>query len=606
MNLSDLPPLPDAPGVYLWRSKTKVIYVGKAKSLKARVTSYFHAEGKSLRVAREAAGLEFIVTRDEVEALLLESNLIKAHLPRYNVLFKDDKHYPFLKLTNEEFPMLMVVRRVLDDGARYWGPFPEAGTVRRIKRLVDRVFPLRKNSGFPMRKRRYPCLNFSMGRCLAPCVGKAEPKEYKEAVRRVEQLLDGKVDELVTSLEAHMEQAAEATDFERAAEVRDQISSVKAFFGTAQQAYDVELGDLDFLGFARAGQYVLMQLYQMRGGQMLGKTSRFIDQAAEDSDEELLSAFMREYYVASFAKQKGVNLFTSLPPLILLPFEIEDQQALAEFLSAKGRKVELRVPRRGEKTRLLELSENNAKTALESELKLLERKGDHPALKGLMEILELSRRPFRLEGFDISNLFGESPVASITVFEGGRPKKAEYRRMRIKSLSGSADDYAAMEEALYRRFAGSLSDTMALPDVLLIDGGLGQVRAAQKGLERAGLTLPLVGLAKREETLVLPSGKAIELPLNHPVLQLLIYLRDETHRNGLEYHRKLRSQKTLKSVFDEIPGIGPKRKEALLAHFSTLEELKAMSLEEMAKLPGMDKRSAEAVLGALIAQQSEV
>lgn len=591
MQLEDLPPLPEAPGVYLWKVGEAVIYVGKAKNLKARVTSYFHSEGKSLRVSREATHLEFIVLRDEVEALLLEANLIKHHRPLYNVLMKDDKHYPFLKLTNEEWPMLMVVRRIQNDGARYWGPFPEASAVRRIKRLVDRFFPLRQNSGFPFKKKRYPCLNYSMGRCLAPCVGKADPEQYRVVVQQVENLLDGKVEALYESLEQQMREAAQHQDFERAAEIRDQIGAVRSFFGTSQQAYDPELGDLDFLGFARAGDYALIQHYQMRGGQMLGRISRFVEGVKEASDAELLEAFLRDYYLEA----------TPLPPLVLLPFELEAQDALSTFLSSKGRKVEVRIPQRGEKTRLIELAQHNAQTALQTELQLMERKGDHPGLKGLMEVLGLSRRPYRIEGYDISNLLGESVVGSITVFEGGRPKKAEYRRIRIKGLQGQPDDFFSLEQTILRRFTGSLAEQMPIPDLILIDGGLGQVRAAQKGLKQAGLDIPLVGLAKREETLVLPDGRTIGLPLNHPALQLLIFQRDETHRNGLEFHRKLRNQKALKSIFDDIPGIGPARKMALLNHFSTLEELRAMSVDELARLPGLDKRSAQAVLKALAA-----
>ena len=588
MRLEDLPPLPETPGVYLWKNGENIIYVGKAKNLKARVSSYFHSQGKSLRICQEATHLEFIVARDEVEALLLEANLIKHHRPHYNVLMKDDKHYPFLKLTREEWPMLMVVRRVQDDGARYWGPFPEASAVRRIKRLVDRFFPLRQNSGYPFKKRRYPCLNYSMGRCLAPCVGKADPEQYRMAVQQVENLLDGKMEALYESLEKQMRAAAQNQDFERAAEIRDQISAVRSFFGTAQQAYDPDLGDLDFLGFARAGDYALIQHYQVRGGQILGRISRFVEGVKEASDAELLEAFLRDYYLEA----------TPLPPLVLLPFELEAQEAFSAFLSSKGRKVEVRIPQRGDKTRLIELAQHNAQTALQTELKLLERKGDHPGLKGLMEVLGLSRRPYRIEGYDISNLLGESVVGSITVFEGGRPKKAEYRRIKIRGLQ-QPDDFFSMEQTILRRFTGSLAQQMPIPDLILVDGGLGQVRAAQKALKQAGLEIPLVGLAKRAETLVLPDGQTIALPQSHPALQLLIYQRDETHRNGLEFHRKLRNQKALKSIFDGIKGIGPARKLALMNHFSTLEELKAMSVEELARLPGLDKRSAQAVLKAL-------
>jgi excinuclease ABC subunit C len=584
MRPEELPPLPEAPGVYLWKRGEEVLYVGKAKSLRARVKSYFHAEGKAGRIAEEATALDFIATRDEVEALLLEANLIKAHRPPYNVLLKDDKHYPFLKLTNEPFPTLLVVRRVEEDGAKYYGPFPEAGALRRIKALVDRLFPLRKNSGYPMKRRRYPCLNHSMGRCLAPCVGLADPKAYGEVVRQVEAVLEGRVDGLLAELEAKMREAARRLEFERAAEIRDQIEALKAFFSTAQQAFDPEMGDLDFLGMARAGALSVVQLYQVRSGRILGRISRVVEKE-EATDEEILWAFLRDHYLEA----------SPLPPLVLLPFPLEDLESLAELLRRRaGRRVELRVPKRGEKQRLLELAEKNARLALESELKLLERRGDHPGLKALQEVLGLDRRPFRLEGYDVSHLQGEARVFSMAVMEGGRPKKAEYRRMRLRAGN---DDYAAMEEGVFRRFTGSLKE-MPLPDLLLIDGGLGQVRAAMRALERAGLRLPLVGLAKKEEVLITPEGREIRLPLTHPALRLLIHLRDEAHANGLRYHQKRRAQEALK-VLEGIPGIGEARRRLLLERYGGLKALKEAPLEELARLPGMSLKAAQALKEAL-------
>jgi excinuclease ABC subunit C len=584
MRPEELPPLPEAPGVYLWKRGEEVLYVGKAKSLRARVKSYFHAEGKAGRIAEEATALDLIATRDEVEALLLEANLIKAHRPPYNVLLKDDKHYPFLKLTNEPFPTLLVVRRVEEDGARYYGPFPEAGALRRIKALVDRLFPLRKNSGYPMKRRRYPCLNHSMGRCLAPCVGLADPKAYQEVVRQVEAVLEGRVDGLLSELEAKMREAARRLEFERAAEIRDQIEALKAFFSTAQQAFDPEMGDLDFLGMARAGTLSVVQLYQVRSGRILGRISRVVEKE-EATDEEILWAFLRDHYLEA----------SPLPPLVLLPFPLEDLESLAELLRRRaGRRVELRVPKRGEKQRLLELAEKNARLALESELKLLERRGDHPGLKALQDLLALSRRPFRIEGYDVSHLQGEARVFSMAVMEGGRPKKAEYRRMRLRAGN---DDYAAMEEGVFRRFTGSLKE-MPLPDLLLIDGGLGQVRAAMRALERAGLSLPLVGLAKKEEVLITPEGREIRLPLTHPALRLLIYLRDEAHQNGLRYHQKRRAQEALK-VLEGIPGIGEARRRLLLERYGGLKALEEAPLEELARLPGMNLRAARALKEAI-------
>ncbi|WP_172956875.1 excinuclease ABC subunit UvrC [Thermus scotoductus] len=584
VRLAELPPLPEAPGVYLWKREEEVLYVGKAKSLRARVRSYFHAEGKARRIAEEATGLDFIATRDEVEALLLEANLIKAHRPPYNVLLKDDKHYPFLKLTQEAFPTLLVVRRVEEDGAKYYGPFPEASALRRIKTLIDRFFPLRKNSGYPMKKRRYPCLNYSMGRCLAPCVGLADPKAYQEVVRQVEAVLEGKVDGLLRELEAKMREAAQRLEFERAAEIRDQMEALRAFFSTAQQAFDPEMGDLDFLGLAQAGPLAVVQLYRVRSGRILGRINRVVEKE-EASPEEILWAFLRDYYLEA----------SPLPPLILLPFPLEDLESLAALLHRRaGRRVELRVPKKGEKVRLLELAEKNARLALETELKQLERRGDHLALKALQELLGLATRPFRIEGYDISHLQGQARVFSLVAFEGGRPKKAEYRRMRLGSGN---DDYAAMEEGVYRRFTGSLKD-LPLPDLLLIDGGLGQVRAAARALERAGLSLPLVGLAKKEEVLITQEGREIRLPLTHPALQLLIHVRDEAHQNGLRYHQKRRAQEALK-VLEGIPGIGERRRQLLLERYGGLRALQEAPLEELARLPGMSRKAAQALKEAL-------
>jgi excinuclease ABC subunit C len=478
----------------------------------------------------------------------------------------------------------LVVRRVEEDGAKYYGPFPEAGALRRIKTLIDRLFPLRKNSGYPMKRRRYPCLNHSMGRCLAPCVGKADPKAYREVVRQVEAVLEGRVEGLLAELAEKMREAARRLEFERAAEIRDQMEALRAFFSTAQQAFDPEMGDLDFLGMARSGALAVVQLYQVRSGRILGRISRVVEKE-EATEEEVLWAFLRDHYLEA----------SPLPPLVLLPFPLEDLEGLAELLRRRaGRKVELRVPKKGEKVRLLELAEKNARLALEAELKLLEKRGDHPGLRALQDLLGLATRPWRIEGYDVSHLQGQARVFSLVVFEGGRPKKAEYRRMRLRTGN---DDYAAMEEGVYRRYTGSLKE-MPLPDLLLVDGGLGQVRAAERALERAGLRLPLVGLAKGEEVLVTPEGRELRLPLTHPALQLLIHLRDEAHRNGLHYHRKRREAEALK-VLAGIPGIGEKRRRLLLERYGGLRALREAPLEELARLPGMSLKAAQALKEAL-------
>ena len=589
MRAADLPPLPEAPGVYLFKRGDEVIYVGKAKNLKHRVKSYFPGEGKAREIREHADGLEFIVARDEVEALLLEANLIKAHRPIFNVLLKDDKHYPFLKLTHEPFPMLQVVRQVKDDGARYWGPFPNASAVRRIKAFVDRHFLLRKNSGSPMKRRRRPCLNHAMGRCLAPCVGAADPAAYAREVERVSRLLSGEVEAVIQDLEAEMQEAAKGMLFERAAEIRDTIQALKAFFATEQQAVLARAENLDFLGFARQGGYVSVQLFQVRQGRVLGRVSRFVEGTEDARDEEVLFAFLRDYYLEA----------SPLPRAILLPFAVEGADTLAEALRRRaGHRVRILVPRRGEKKRLLDLAQQNAAEALRAEMLKLEKKGDHPALKSLKERLGLAARPYRIEGFDISTLFGEDTVASIVVFEGGRPKKSDYRRLIVRGVKDRPNDYAAMEEAVRRRFSGRLAE-LPVPDLILIDGGLGQLRVARAGLKAAGMNVPLVGLEKREETLVLESGRRLALPLDDPGLRLLIYLRDEAHRVAVEFGRKRRKKRTLKSVFDDLPGVGPKRRQALLSAFSSLEELRAAPVEVIARLPGFNARAAAALKAAL-------
>jgi len=440
-----------------------------------------------------------------------------------------------------------------------------------------------------MRRRKTPCLNHAMGRCLAPCAGLADPAEYAKVVAQVEKVLSGEVDALIEELRAEMAKAAEELNFERAAEIRDTIRALEAFFATRQQAVLGTQETLDFVGLARAGGYIAVQLFQLRSGRILGRVARFMEGAEEKENAEILAAFLRDYYLEA----------SPLPPLILLPFPVPDQELLAEALSRRaGRKVRFRVPKRGEKKKLLELAEKNARAALETEMARLERKGDHPALKSLAEALGLSARPWRIEGVDISTLFGEATVAAIVVFEGGKPKKGEYRRMQIRSSPGHADDYAAIEEAVYRRFTGRLSH-LPVPDLLLVDGGLGQVRAAQKALERAGIRVPLVGLEKREETLVIPEGRRLRLPLDHPGLRLLIHVRDEAHRFGVRYNRERRGKKILRSFFEGIPGIGERRREALAERYPSLEALRAASVEELARVPGMTRAAAQSLKRAL-------
>lgn len=609
MLFEDLPVLPTTPGVYLFRSAGgPPIYIGKAKNLRARVQQHFKAGGKSGRFTAEAAGLEFITARNEVEALVLEANLIKQHRPHYNVLLKDDKHYPFLKLTHEPFPMLVVTRRVVKDGGHYYGPYPDAGAVRRVKNLVDTMFPLRKNSGLPMQRKPRPCLNYHMGRCLAPCIGEADPAEYARVVQDVKNLLEGRAAEVVEGLRTGMREAAQKQDFEQAGRLRDRLQAVEKLFGNEQNAFVGSETDLDFLGYQVAGEYAMVQLFRMRGGRVVGRDKRFLTGAGDSTPGEVIGAFVQDYY----------GVATHVPPLILLPDDFEDAGLWSELLSERaGRKVELRVPQRGDKLELIEMAQRNAETGLESELLLLEKRGDHPGLEALREELALPERPWRIEGYDNSNLFGTNIVSGMVVFEGGRARRGEHRRFKVKGLD-HPDDYTSMKQTVSRRFAGSLSDKLPLPDLLLIDGGRGQVNAALDALKELNLHIPLVGLAKREERIILPSvygaqwwleggsevgrNRELLLPETHPALRMLIGVRDEVHNYAISYHRKLRGESMFTSVFDGIPGVGPKRRDALLEHFTSLEELGAASVEEIGRIPGVGLAAARAVKGFLAQQ----
>ncbi|MGY2893013.1 excinuclease ABC subunit UvrC [Deinococcus sp. UYEF24] len=607
MRFEDLPVLPTTPGVYIFRGKTDVpIYIGKANNLRGRVGQHFKAGGKSGRFTSEAVSLEFISARNEVEALVLEANLIKQHRPHYNVLLKDDKHYPFLKLTNEKFPMLIITRRVLKDGASYYGPYPDAGAVRRVKNLVDTMYPLRKNSGLPMQHKPRPCLNFHLGRCLGPCVDRADPEEYAAAVADVKALLEGRAGTVVAGLKESMKEAAGKQDFEQAMRLRDRLQATEKLFGTEQSAYVSEETDLDFLGFSQAGEYAMVQLFRMRGGRVLGRDKRFLTGAGEAAGGEVIGAFVQDYYAQA----------THVPPLILLPTDYEDAPLWTELLSARaGHKVEMRTPKRGDKVELVEMAQRNAETGLESELSQLEKRGDHPGLDGLREMLALPERPWRIEGYDNSNLFGTNIVSGMVVFEGGRAKRGEHRRFKVKGLD-KPDDYLAMNQTVTRRFSGSLSDKLPLPDLLLIDGGRGQVNAALDALKALDLHIPLVGLAKREERIILPGrfgaqwwltegtemgvNRELLLPHAHPALRVLIGVRDEVHTQAVTYHRKLRGQDMFKSIFDGLPGIGPKRQDALLESFTSLEEIGAATVEQIAQVPGMNLSAARAVKDFLV------
>jgi excinuclease ABC subunit C len=593
----DLPVLPTQSGCYLYHNaENTVIYVGKALNLRSRVQSYFNngVEKKARLITEHALRLEFIVTKSEVEALILEANLIKRYKPHYNVLLKDDKSYPFLKLTKEPYPILLFTRRITNDGAKYFGPYPNPGAVRKVQDLIASIFPLRQNSGIPMQQKKKPCLRYHMKRCLAPCVGYVTPDEYGKVVEQVKTFLEGRVEDTAELLKQEMKAAAQRKDFELATTYRDRLQALQRLTGYDSDVAKASNEDLDFLGLAQAGNYAMVQLFQMRRGRVVGRDKRFLTNASEATKAEILEAFLADYY--------GQAL--QIPPLVMLPESELDLTIWQTFLTERARRnVELRVPQRGDKMDLMEMAGRNAITGVEAELALLERRGETPGVKELQQLAKLETSPYRIEGFDISNLMGTHTVASIVVFEGGRSRKSEYRRVRIQGLD-KPDDFYSMHQAVYRRFTGSLSDKMPIPDLLLIDGGKGQISAARRALNDAGMDIPLLGLAKKQETIITEGKEEILVSLTHPALRLLIAIRDEAHRTAVGFNRKKRGEAMTRSILDDVPGIGPKRRDALLAYFSSVEQLKSASVEEIAKIPGVGLSAAEAVKEFFGAEES--
>ena len=588
MKRRDLPVLPTDPGCYLYRGDGgRVLYVGKAKNLKNRVLSYFSGaqEPKTAILLKYADSLDFIVTASEADALLLENNLIKEHKPQFNVQLKDDKTYPFIRLTNEEYPMLMFTRRRVNDGSTYFGPYPSAGTVRKVLDVVHSVVPLRQNSGFPFKPRRKPCLRFHMEKCLAPCVGNVTPDAYAVHVRHAKAFLEGRVDEVVADLTENMHAAAKREEFELAKTYRDRLQAIERMTGYQSDVDNVSREDLDFLGVAVGGSYANVQLIRMRRGRVVGRDKRFLHHAENASELEVLERYMADYYPR----------VTHVPPLVLVPDVGLDRDLWQQVLGDQaGRNVEVRVPQRGDKVDLVEMARRNAEVGLETDVALLERRGEAPGVKELKSLLELAEPPYRIEGYDISNLMGTHTVASIVTFEGGRSKRSEYRKMRIRDLD-KPDDFFSMHQAIYRRFTGSLADSMDPPDLLLIDGGKGQVSAARRALAEAGMTIPVVGLAKREETIITERGDEVIVPITHPGLKLLVNIRDEAHRTAVGYNRQRRGKAMTTSVLDDVPGIGPKRRDAILAHFSSVDQIRGASLDDLASIPGVGPTAARAI-----------
>ena len=596
--------LPAIPGVYLMRGADgKILYVGKAASLRQRVRTYFQPSAKPHAMTepmlRYVQDLDYILTASSVEALILENNLIKAHQPRYNVKLKDDKRYPYLKLTvNEPFPGLYITRQFENDGAKYFGPFVHTSATRQTVKQLTKVFPIRtchlelKASGNPHRV----CLDYHIKRCPGPCANLVTVEDYDQIVKNVRQFLSGKTEAVIQELAEKMQKAATDLDFESAAKYRDQIEAVKQ--AIAKQNLDnPSVEDEDVLGIAYKGEEGCVQVLMVRDGKLIEREHYFLTDVDPEAPIESLTAFVQQYYQeASF-----------IPKTIVLPGEIEMPEAIQSWLSEKrGSRVTLHIPQKGRKHELVEMAAKNASIILEQKNQnVVLRAGDNPALIELQELLNLPRPPQRIEGFDISNLGDRFPVASMVVLEDGEPAKSEYRRFKIRTVEGQ-NDFAMMQEVVSRRFRRAIEENR-FPDLILIDGGKGQLSAACEALGCLGLThLPIMGLAKRFEHIFLPNRPdPIVLRHDNPTLHLIQRLRDEAHRFALTYHRKLRSRELSHSILDEIPNIGPKRKQALLQHFGSVDTIRRASLDELLAVRGMTHSVAASIRKHLSEREGE-
>ncbi len=599
--------LPTKPGVYLMKDAgDTVLYVGKAVNLRSRIRSYFHASAEdNPKVRRLVASLEdfdFIVTASELEALILESNLIKRHKPRYNVRLKDDKRYPYIKITwQEDFPRVLIVRRMERDGARYFGPFTAAWAVQQTLNTLRRVFPYltcnRTITGLDERA----CLYLDIGLCLGPCIGAADRDTYRDMIDRLCRFLEGRSDEIVSDLEARMQGAADRWDFEQAAQLRDQLSAIQRVV-ERQKIVSAAMADQDAIAFARADGDACVQVFFIRHGRLIGREYFVLDGTADETDTEVITSFVKQFYDEA----------AYVPPEILLPHEIDEALVIQDWLqSRRGNKVVIKVPRRGHKRGLVEMAAENASETL-GHLRaqwIRDETRQSTALAELQDGLDLQSPPNRIECYDISTIQGSATTGAMVVFVKGVPHKSDYRRFRIRTVEGT-DDYASMREVLRRRFR-RISDPELqarkdlgekhsswdlLPDLLMVDGGKGQLHAALEVLEEHNLrdVLPAIALAKEEEEIFVPGrAEPLRLPQASEGLYLVQRIRDEAHRFAITYHRTLRTRQTIVSQLDGVPGIGPKRRSALLRTFGSMDAIRAASVEELASVPGMTRKAAE-------------
>ncbi len=604
--------LPDKPGVYIMKNSLgEVIYVGKAKVLKNRVRQYFqnsknHSE-KVRAMVKNIAEFEYIVTDSEMEALILECNLIKKYSPRYNIALKDDKFYPFIKITtNEDFPRVYVTRNFAKDGNRYFGPYTNGTAVYEVMGLIKKLFPLRTckkaivEGGEPTRA----CLNYHINLCKAPCAGYISKAEYWKMIDEIINILNGTDTSIIKKLKLEMEKAAEELEFEKAAKIRDRILAIE-LISEKQKMFTVKEGDEDFIDLYTDEKDGCAQVFFVREGKVTGREHFMIENISDDPVKEVISSFIASFYGGT----------AQIPKTIYVPEEIEDQELIEKFLTEKrGSKVWIKVPKKGDKKNLLDMVRNNAKIMLDQfkEKMVEEKELNKSALTELADVLGLDSLPARIEAYDISNIQGVDSVGTMVVFENGKAKNSDYRRFKIKSVKGP-NDYESMREILSRRFSHGLEEVNKIkernleyskgkfcifPDLIMMDGGKGQVNIALEVLKDFGIEIPVCGLVKDDKHRtrgIIFNNEEILIRRGSGLMNLITRVQDEVHRYAITYHRSLRDKRTLHSVLEDIPRIGEKRRRNLLMKFGSIDNIKKASMEELLDTPGIDKRAAESI-----------
>lgn len=585
---AELKKLPHKPGVYIMHDKEDhIIYVGKAVSLRNRVRQYFRKNKKTKRIENMVSLIdhfEYIVVDNEAEALILECNLIKKNRPKFNVLLKDDKTYPYIKINiQEDYPNIYITRRILHDGAKYFGPYASAGSAKEMIDFIKEKFKIRQCRTFKYKDR--PCLNYHIKKCLAPCMGYVSKEEYRKQIDEIMMLLEGKTDKIVKQLQEEMQEASKKMQFERAAYLRDKMIAIERI-SEKQKMSNLTENDIDVIGFAKNDFEVCIEIFFIRKSKMVGREHFFLQEMNDETEEEIISEFVKQYYI-------GREI---LPNKIMMRKELEDKALIEEWLSSVAkRKVEIKTVQKGEKRRLVEMAERNALITLENK-----NKEKYNILAELKQVLKLEKLPRKVECYDISNLSGTNMVAGMCVMQDGSIKKNLARKFKIKEVQGQ-DDPACMKEVITRRLKHSIQEEHGsfgkLPDVIFVDGGITQIRAAIEAVESYGLNIPVFGMVKNEkhQTRALMDANRKELKISEQLLKVITLFQDSVHDTAIGYHKKLRDKELIHSKLDEIEGIGPAKKKLLLKTFGSVERIKKASIEELTKLKGINEELARKI-----------